>query len=139
MTSIKEWIFMGLIINLALTSASVFYFDTASQYGVGAKDMAGFNRTATVMAEIKQAQTNVLGKADEVTTFGVFEKAFTAIGNTLNTMMNTFNLFFAMVNDFNSQIGGGVIPAGALTVIEGIVIFSIVFIVMKVVFGGRFE
>lgn len=139
MTSIKEWLFMGLIISLALSSAATFYFGTTAQYGISATDMGGLNRTQAVMDEIKQAQTNVLGKADEVTTFGVFEKAFTAIGNTLNTMMNTFNLFFAMIGDFNAQIGGGIIPGEVLTVIEGIVIFSIVFMVMKIIFGGRFE
>lgn len=139
MASFKTWLVMGLIVSASITLASNFYVGFAGQYGFQGTDLSSLSRTSQVLGNITTSQSLLLDKTNQVSTFGIFEQAYTAIGTIFNNFLNAFDLFWAMVNDFNDALGGGVIPAEVLTVIEGIVIITIVFFAMKMVFGGRFE
>lgn len=135
MASIKDWVIMGLIVNVVLIGSFAVFIDVTGNYGITSADYSGLNKTAAVMNQIRDAQTQIAGTTSTVTDFGIFTVASTAIGTVFNNFLNSFKLLIAMVEDFNSVIGGGILPGPVVGLIEGVILITITFFVARLVFG----
>ena len=123
---------------MAVIGGSLFYTETATQYGVSGTDLTGVNITADIVQDLETSQEDLLGTLNNPTIYGVFESALTGAGTVVNMFLNSFSMFTEMIQTFiNSIVGNNVFSQYIVLTLYGLIVLTIVIIVLRVIFGGR--
>jgi len=138
MSDLRTVLTVGLIISMAVIGGSLFYTETATQYGVSGTDLTGVNITADIVQDLETSQEDLLGTLNNPTIYGVFESALTGAGTVVNMFLNSFSMFTEMIQTFiNSIVGNNVFSQYIVLTLYGLIVLTIVIIVLRVIFGGR--
>lgn len=138
MSDLRTVLTVGLLISMAIVGGSLFYTETATQYGVTGTDLTGVNITSDIIGDLETSQEDLLGTMNNPTIYGVFETALTGAGTVVNMFLNSFSMFTEMLQTFvNSIAGNTVFSQYIVLTFYGLVILTIVVIVLRVIFGGR--
>lgn len=138
MSNLQTWLTVGVILSVAFTAASIFYTQTAQQYGYSGTDVSGLSQANKILTDVNNSQQSIVGELQSPSTFGIFETALQAGGAAVDLFMNSFSLFNGMITGFIDEVP---LLAGAgsyiVTGLYALVMIAILFIVLKVIFGGR--